>query len=126
MKKALDNVLAIAFAPKRGYTPVVGDDVKISAAWEIDIAVDGDIVIGKVEVIDTTQPTKTCTVRCAKFHSLEVITASALVNPGNALVSAGSKKVRPYVSGTDEPLTATGVAVEGATGDGVTFHALLY
>ena len=129
MTKKLSDVLAIAFTPKTGYTPAVGDEVKMSGDMEVDIATAGCVSIGRVEVVDSTQPSKTVIVRCSRFHSLELLTAGAAITVGAVIANAGSGKFITAVlsgEGAINPYGARGVAVEAASGDTDTFHALLF
>ena len=124
--KKLAEVIAYSFAPKSGYTPAVGDYVTVNAAREIDIAADGEPVIGQIEAVDDSQPTNTCTVR-TPFRQVRSVTSSAAVTVGAYIVAAGSNKFRDYNSGGGDVITdIVGVALTGTVGGDAAFIAGLY
>lgn len=117
--------LSVAFDSHSGYTtPAANDIVAISGDYEVAAATDGDIVLGYVTNVTTTQPTKNVVVKTA-YKTCMTLTASAAITAGNLIVAAGSNKFRAYNAGTDSFYHVVGLAIEGASDDEDTFDALM-
>ncbi len=129
-KKSSLSLLAVAFDAASGYTtPAVGDYVELgSVAWEVQAATSMSTkVIGRVSNLDSTQ-TKNVVVE-TPYTFLTEVTAAAAIAIGDGLVAAGSNKWVKYDPTSPSPAHTVnmirGIALETATTDGDSIHALM-
>lgn len=120
--------LAIGVAAASGYTPKVGDFVKITGNKEVGKAGANEFAVGFVRVANANQAEYTVELTKAKAHV--GIIASANLSAGALVKLAaadgdGNQRVAAWVSGTDAAERLFGIVLAGGS-SGATIEVLVF
>lgn len=114
--------LAVGVSPASGYTPSVGDFVKITGNKEIGKAGSNEFAVGFVRVANANQSEYTVELTKVKAHVGIIASANLAAGALVKLAAAdgdGNQRVAAWVSGTDAVERLFGIVFNGGSSGGV-------